>query len=337
MSLLWKIICCCFKENPYQPIEGRNESGDDENQQTIRTIRRLLLDQTRNMSPRDNVVRYHLKGREEEFTEVKDYRLFCLTWNVNKKPPKEEELRKWLTCKKDNPDQDRDPEIYVIGFQELGLSMQACLSLDSKWEDTVRRSLPSGTRYVKKKQIRMWRIMILVYVSETIDQAIPSDLIDADSVTTGIMGIMGNKGGVGVRMTLHNTSLCFINTHLAAHLEKNERRNQLHQQIGITDVFRGYKEGKIKFHPTYKYKTESNDWHASKQRPRIPSWCDRILYKGEGIEQVDYSSHLVDCVSDHKPVTSLFKIKVNVVDENKAVNVLQNIEEKMDSFEKEMS
>ncbi|XP_078332718.1 type II inositol 1,4,5-trisphosphate 5-phosphatase-like isoform X2 [Crassostrea virginica] len=301
MSLLWKIICCCFKENPYQPIEGRNESGDDENQQTIRTIRRLLLDQTRNMSPRDNVVRYHLKGREEEFTEVKDYRLFCLTWNVNKKPPKEEELRKWLTCKKDNPDQDRDPEIYVIGFQELGLSMQACLSLDSKWEDTVRRSLPSGTRYVKKKQIRMWRIMILVYVSETIDQAIPSDLIDADSVTTGIMGIM------------------------------------LHQQIGITDVFRGYKEGKIKFHPTYKYKTESNDWHASKQRPRIPSWCDRILYKGEGIEQVDYSSHLVDCVSDHKPVTSLFKIKVNVVDENKAVNVLQNIEEKMDSFEKEMS
>lgn len=34
-------------------------------------------------------------------------------------------------------------------FQELGLSMQACLSLDSKWEDTVRRSLPSGTRYVK--------------------------------------------------------------------------------------------------------------------------------------------------------------------------------------------
>lgn len=38
----------------------------------------------------------------------------------------------------------------------------------------------------------MWRIMILVYVSETIDQAIPSDLIDADSVTTGIMGIMVN-------------------------------------------------------------------------------------------------------------------------------------------------
>ena len=42
-------------------------SGDDE-------IRRLLLDQARNMSPRDNVVRYHLKGREDEFTEDTDYR-----------------------------------------------------------------------------------------------------------------------------------------------------------------------------------------------------------------------------------------------------------------------
>lgn len=40
-------------------------------------------------------------------------------------------------------------ECLFHSFQELGLSMQACLSLESKWEDTVRRSLPSGKSYVK--------------------------------------------------------------------------------------------------------------------------------------------------------------------------------------------
>lgn len=37
----------------------------------------------------------------------------------------------------------------------------------------------------------------------------------------------GSKGGVGVRISIHDASLCFINTHLAAHDEKVERRNEV--------------------------------------------------------------------------------------------------------------
>lgn len=50
--------------------------------------------------------------------------------------------------------------------------------------------------------------------------------------------------------------------------------------------------------------------HSKKRR--IPAWSDRILYKGEGIEQVYYISHPDLLISDHKPVSSLFKVEVSV-------------------------
>ena len=41
----------------------------------------------------------------------------------------------------------------------------------------------------------------------------------------------GNKGGVGVHFNLYHSSLCFVNSHLSAHMEEVDKRNHEYKQI----------------------------------------------------------------------------------------------------------
>uniref|UniRef100_A0A0D9WNF3 Inositol polyphosphate-related phosphatase domain-containing protein n=1 Tax=Leersia perrieri TaxID=77586 RepID=A0A0D9WNF3_9ORYZ len=82
-------------------------------------------------------------------------------------------------------------------------------------------------------------------------------------------------------------------------------------------VFRGWKEGKICFAPTYKY-THNSDAYAgetakSKKKRRTPAWCDRILWQGDGIEQLQYLRG-ESRFSDHRPVCGMFAVEVDADD-----------------------
>ena len=59
-------------------------------------------------------------------------------------------------------------------------------------------------------------------------------IMSAGIVTAGVMGVMGNKGGVGIRLRLCSSSLCFVTAHLAAHRDNVRARNDNYLKVRIT-------------------------------------------------------------------------------------------------------
>ncbi|KAG9291950.1 hypothetical protein G9A89_004888 [Geosiphon pyriformis] len=139
--------------------------------------------------------------REAEFIEQQTISVFAATWNVNGKFASDI-LDTWLAC-------ETEPDIYAIGFQELDLSAEAFLLYDSTreedWTSAVAHGLGEHFTIVKD--------------------------IQTDSAGVGIMGMMGNKGGVSIRMRFHDTTICFVNCHLAADDNQVQRRNQDYLEI----------------------------------------------------------------------------------------------------------
>lgn len=83
-------------------------------------------------------------------------------------------------------------------------------------------------------------------------------------------------------------------------------KDQLLQEAGRGEIFKGYSEGTLGFKPTYKYNVGSSNYDTS-QKERIPAWTDRILYKIQDTNNIQAVLHSYDSVdqvngSDHKPV-----------------------------------
>ncbi|XP_039120029.1 LOW QUALITY PROTEIN: type IV inositol polyphosphate 5-phosphatase 7-like [Dioscorea cayenensis subsp. rotundata] len=259
-------------------------------------------------------------------------------------------------------------------------------SLTTEGTDVSGRS-----RYCLVASKQMVGIFLTVWVRSEIRDDIKN--MKVSCVGRGLMGYLGNKGSISISMSLHQTSFCFICSHLTSgqkegdELRRNSdvfeilRKTRFPRVHGICDekspetilehdriiwlgdlnyrialsyrsvkalvemrnwrallekdqlrieqrsgrVFRGWSEGRIYFPPTYKYSNNSDRYTGDEMHPkekrRTPAWCDRILWYGNGLNQLSYVRG-ESRFSDHRPVYSIFSAEVELVNPNLIKNMV---------------
>lgn len=185
---------------------------------------------------KDAYIYKQIQNRQDEFTQYKQARLFLGTWNVNAKG-KEESLEDWLTSDWGS-NGEHAPDIVCVGFQEIVDLNAVNVAIEGKsqqrsqfWLDRIRstlndRDLTKGDpmrcyTYIAHKSLV--GLLICVFVKNPHHARVK--YVHVDSVGVGVMGVMGNKGGVSVRLQFYDSTICCVCTHLAAHRENVIGRN----------------------------------------------------------------------------------------------------------------
>jgi phosphatidylinositol-bisphosphatase len=141
------------------------------------------------------------------------------------------------------PDSQPIADVYAIGFQEIVDLNAVNVAMDGKsqkasqfWQEKLFLCLNrSGTKYTMVLTKHLVGILLCIFVKESL---LP-DLHDVRStnVSCGVMGMIGNKGAVCIRLCLYDTTICFICSHLAAHRENVAGRNGDFKNISEKAIF----------------------------------------------------------------------------------------------------
>ncbi|CAN6607614.1 hypothetical protein TRVA0_003S03268 [Trichomonascus vanleenenianus] len=358
-----------------------------------------------------------MHGHDEEFSTFRDIKVHLITWNAGAAKPSD------LDRNKADSNFLRDtmrshgevPEVIVFGFQELveldntsvtaksmfskkkkkdkDISISSNISHQYKaWQDRLFFAVNDAfnERYKLVHSSNMVGLFTCVFLKESAVSHLRS--IRSSSVKTGLGGLHGNKGGIAVRMMIDDSSLCFVNCHLAAGQSSSMQRNKDIESILETQFLdesdnakftgkgifvnggdgtkimdheicffsgdmnyrinlqrltamkllqennldkllendqllqqrkknpsmrlRAFQEAPILFMPTYKFDI-GTDTYDSSEKKRVPAWCDRIYFRGGSrVTPLKYASHIVR-VSDHRPVSGLYNVRVKTIDNAK--------------------
>ncbi|XP_035522959.1 inositol polyphosphate 5-phosphatase K [Morone saxatilis] len=152
---------------------------------------------------------FQLCGR---FIPTDAFRLHMVTWNVATAEPPEDVISLLQL------DIQPPTDLYVIGLQEVNAAPVRFISdllVEDSWSHVFMNALaPRG--FVKVTSIRMQGLLLLLFAKQIHLPYIRN--IQTTYTRTGIFGYWGNKGGVSVRFSFYGHMVCFLNCHLAAHM-----------------------------------------------------------------------------------------------------------------------
>ncbi|KAG0080221.1 hypothetical protein BGZ90_000273 [Linnemannia elongata] len=191
--------------------------------------------------------------RSKEYCHWRDLKILICSWNIDASKPTAQDanggadrklFESWLT----GMDQEGPPDIISVGFQEI-------VDLESK--KMTAKSLLKGSKRAEtetiSKQYKRWQIYLTtkirelyapmginfkllecsnlvglfscVFVRDKEWENIRSEWTHVDMVKTGLKGYHGNKGGIATRFIIDDTSISFVNCHLAAGQSHTRQRN----------------------------------------------------------------------------------------------------------------
>ncbi|KAK0635231.1 Endonuclease/exonuclease/phosphatase [Bombardia bombarda] len=191
-----------------------------------------------------------MKNKEEKYCEFQKLKALILTWNAGATTPNslrysdsDASFFQSLLQGSDSPD------IIVFGFQELvdledktatakrflkpkkkeGSDQERMSHQYRDWRDFLARCLDdymSGDLYHLLHTAPLVGLFTCIFVKADLRDRI-SNLSGAE-IKRGMGGLHGNKGAIVVRFMVDDTSLCFINCHLAAgQSSANQRHNDI--------------------------------------------------------------------------------------------------------------
>ncbi|KAF1847887.1 DNase I-like protein [Cucurbitaria berberidis CBS 394.84] len=357
-----------------------------------------------------------MQQRDAEYCDFRELSARVMTWNAGAtKPTTLKHTEQDRNFFRELLEPDDPPDILVFGFQELVDLEDKKITAKSifkrkkhketsehehmshqyrAWRDHLVRALDEYSpkqNYVLLHTANLVGLFTCVFIKAS-ERGNVRDVCGAE-IKLGFSGRVGNKGALVVRFFIDDSSLCFINCHLAAGQSQTVHRNNdaasimenaplpknrspshcanffvgggdgsmiLDHEICVLNGdlnyridamprntvvaavqqgnlakllerdqlllsrkrnpgfrLRAFNEAPINFAPTYKYNVGTDDYDTS-EKQRSPAWCDRLLYRGIGkIKQIDYRRHDGIKVSDHRPVSGRFKLRIKTINPKK--------------------
>ena len=209
----------------------------------------------------DDYLEAEMKAIDTQYCNFEDLKVLVMTWNAGASTPSSLRysesdsvfIQNLLTS-------SGTPDILIFGFQELvdledktatakrlfkskkkdPVTEQERMSHQYRdWRDFLVRSLddymPADTLYHLLHTATLVGLFTCIFVKSSIHGRIRN--LSSSQIKRGMGGLHGNKGAIVVRFMVDDTSLCFINCHLAAgQSQANARHNDI-KEILETAVF----------------------------------------------------------------------------------------------------